>query len=111
MLFSESLIVCDYKERLVETFNFFYFINQDPYLCNACGFCKYAKFDLTLSAKPCCTVEPVEGEEDRKKALLGINALLEKADRLQGQLSYSRYHKMNGNEIWMYFYISILLNC
>ena len=40
---------------------------KDPFLCNACGFCKYAKFDLTLIAKPCCAVDPIENEEDRKK--------------------------------------------
>lgn len=64
---------------------------KDPFLCNACGFCKYAKFELTLSAKPCCTVEPVESEEDRKKSLQAINGFLEKADRLQTQLGYTRY--------------------
>jgi E3 ubiquitin-protein ligase UBR4 len=63
---------------------------KDPFLCNACGFCKYAKFELTLSAKPCCTVEPVESEDDRKKSLLAINGFLEKADRLQGQMAYTR---------------------
>ena len=40
---------------------------KDPFLCNACGFCKYAKFDVTLTAKPCCAVDPIENEEDRKK--------------------------------------------
>ena len=42
---------------------------KDPFLCNACGFCKYAKFDLTLLAKPCCAVDPIENEEDRKKVM------------------------------------------
>ena len=63
---------------------------KDPFLCNACGFSKYAKFDLTLSAKPCSTIEPVETEDDRKKALQSINGFLEKADRLQSQLAYTR---------------------
>ena len=40
---------------------------RDPFLCNACGFCKYAKFDYTLTARPCCAVDPIENEEDRKK--------------------------------------------
>jgi len=43
---------------------------KDPFLCNACGFCKYAKFDFTLTAKPCCAVDPIETEEDRKKVSL-----------------------------------------
>uniref|UniRef100_A0A0L8FRS1 E3 ubiquitin-protein ligase UBR4 n=1 Tax=Octopus bimaculoides TaxID=37653 RepID=A0A0L8FRS1_OCTBM len=40
---------------------------KDPFLCNACGFCKYAKFDFTMTAKPCCAVDPIENEDDRKK--------------------------------------------
>lgn len=40
---------------------------KDPFLCNACGFCKYAKFDFTLTTKPCCAVDPIENDEDRKK--------------------------------------------
>uniref|UniRef100_A0A2R5LN58 Putative e3 ubiquitin-protein ligase ubr4 n=1 Tax=Ornithodoros turicata TaxID=34597 RepID=A0A2R5LN58_9ACAR len=59
---------------------------KDPFLCNSCGFCKYAKFDYTLTAKPCCAVDPIEGEEDRKKAVAAINALLEKADKVYKQL-------------------------
>ncbi|XP_077505275.1 E3 ubiquitin-protein ligase-like protein poe isoform X4 [Amblyomma americanum] len=59
---------------------------KDPFLCNSCGFCKYAKFDYTLTAKPCCAVDPIEGEEDRKKAVASINSLLEKADKVYRQL-------------------------
>ena len=40
---------------------------KDPFLCNNCGFCKYAKFDYTLTAKACCAVDPIENEDDRKK--------------------------------------------
>lgn len=42
---------------------------RDPFLCNACGFCKYAKFDYNLTARPCCAVDPIESEEDRKKVM------------------------------------------
>uniref|UniRef100_A0A8D2L812 Ubiquitin protein ligase E3 component n-recognin 4 n=1 Tax=Varanus komodoensis TaxID=61221 RepID=A0A8D2L812_VARKO len=59
---------------------------KDPFLCNACGFCKYARFDFMLYAKPCCAVDPIENEEDRKKAVTNINALLDKADRVYHQL-------------------------
>lgn len=59
---------------------------KDPFLCNSCGFCKYAKFDYTITAKPCCAVDPIENEEDRKKAISTINSLLEKADRVYKQL-------------------------
>ncbi|XP_017783583.1 PREDICTED: E3 ubiquitin-protein ligase UBR4 [Nicrophorus vespilloides] len=59
---------------------------KDPFLCHACGFCKYAKFDFTLQAKPCCAVEPIETDDDRKKMVSSINTLLEKADRVYEQL-------------------------
>ncbi|KAL3872340.1 hypothetical protein ACJMK2_040271 [Sinanodonta woodiana] len=63
---------------------------KDPFLCNACGFCKYAKFDFTLTAKPCCAVDPIENEDDRKKAISTINALLEKADKIYRTLQNHR---------------------
>ncbi|CAH1990557.1 unnamed protein product [Acanthoscelides obtectus] len=59
---------------------------KDPFLCHACGFCKYAKFDFSLLARPCCAVEPIENDEDRKKTVANINSLLEKADRVYKQL-------------------------
>lgn len=59
---------------------------KDPFLCHSCGFCKYAKFDFTLFAKPCCAIEPIENDEDRKKTVSNINTLLEKADRVYKQL-------------------------
>ncbi|XP_037079445.1 E3 ubiquitin-protein ligase UBR4-like [Pollicipes pollicipes] len=59
---------------------------KDPFLCNACGFCKYAKFEYTLTAKPCCAVDPIESEEDRKKAVVNINGLLERADKIYKKL-------------------------
>ena len=66
---------------------------KDPFLCNACGFCKYAKFDLTLLAKPCCAVDPIENEEDRKKvmALRSLELSLSRAGclRMLGPLSVS----------------------
>lgn len=55
-------------------------------MCNSCGFCKYAKFDYTLTAKPTCAVDPIENEEDRKKTVQSINSLLEKADRVYKNL-------------------------
>lgn len=51
-------------------------------MCHSCGFCKYAKFDYTLTAKPCCAVDPIENDEDRNKSVAAINSSLEKADRV-----------------------------
>ena len=59
---------------------------KDPFLCNSCGFCKYAKFDFTLTAKPTCQVDSIENEDDRKKTVASINSLLDKADRVYKNL-------------------------
>merc|ERR1712223_2384208 len=59
---------------------------KDPFLCNSCGFCKYAKFEYSLTTRACCAVDPIESEDDRKKAILSINSLLDKADRVYRQL-------------------------
>ncbi|KAG6463209.1 hypothetical protein O3G_MSEX013740 [Manduca sexta] len=59
---------------------------KDPFLCHACGFCKYAKFDYTLMARPCCAVDTIENDEERKKMVQTIGALLDKADRVYRQL-------------------------
>ena len=43
---------------------------KDPFLCNACGFSKYAKFDIFMEGKSCSAVDPIESEEDRLKVHL-----------------------------------------
>lgn len=79
----------------VITNNFFYsrainYDEKDPFLCHSCGFCKYAKFDYVLTAKPCCAVDPIENDDDRNKTVSSINSNLEKADRLYKQLVSSK---------------------
>uniref|UniRef100_A0A0K8SV35 E3 ubiquitin-protein ligase UBR4 n=4 Tax=Lygus hesperus TaxID=30085 RepID=A0A0K8SV35_LYGHE len=59
---------------------------KDPFLCHACGFCKYAKFDFTITGRACCAVDPIENDDDRKKTIAAINTHLEKADRVYKQL-------------------------
>ena len=54
---------------------------KDPFLCHVCGFCKYAKFDYTLTAKQVCAIESIDSDDDCKKITSTINQLLEKADR------------------------------
>ena len=36
-------------------------------MCNSCGYCKYAKFEVAVEGRPCSAVDPIENEEDRKK--------------------------------------------
>lgn len=63
---------------------------KDPFLCHACGFCKYAKFDYSLTARSCCAVDKIENDEDRKKTISIINSLLEKADRVYKTISTNK---------------------
>ncbi len=60
---------------------------RDPFLCNSCGFCKFAKFDFTIVGKSCCAVDPIESEDDRKQTLLNISSLLDRADKIYYTLS------------------------
>nr|CAB3267471.1 E3 ubiquitin-protein ligase UBR4-like [Phallusia mammillata] len=60
---------------------------KDPYLCNVCGFSKYAKFDITVTARQCCAVDSIENDEDRKKMVANVVTLLEKADNVYNQLN------------------------
>jgi hypothetical protein len=60
---------------------------RDPFLCNSCGFCKFAKFDFTIVGRPCCAVDTIESEDDRKQTLQNISNLLERADKTYYSLS------------------------
>ena len=55
---------------------------KDPFLCNSCGFSKYAKFDTFLDARACSAVDPIESEEDRQKvslhAVISLNRMTSK---------------------------------
>lgn len=40
---------------------------HDPFLCNSCGFSKYARFDIIVEGRSCSNVDPIENEDDRQK--------------------------------------------
>lgn len=60
---------------------------KDPFLCHACGFCKYAKFDYVITARPCCTVDAITNDEERGKAITTIISQLDKANLCYRQLT------------------------
>merc|ERR1719427_1197237 len=60
---------------------------KDPFLCNMCGYSKYAKFDVSFTARQCCAVDAVDDEEGRKKISENISSLILKADDTYKQLS------------------------
>uniref|UniRef100_A0A1X7SMH9 E3 ubiquitin-protein ligase UBR4-like domain-containing protein n=2 Tax=Amphimedon queenslandica TaxID=400682 RepID=A0A1X7SMH9_AMPQE len=59
---------------------------RDPFLCISCGFSKYARFETLVEGRPTSAVDPIETEDDRKKTLLSINQLLERADKYYKEL-------------------------
>ena len=67
--FNFKLVCC------VACFRAINYDEKDPFLCNACGYCKYAKFDFAMTAKPCCAVDPIENEEDRKRFVVIFSPL------------------------------------
>lgn len=59
---------------------------KDPFICQSCGFCKYAKFDYSIYGRPTSAVDSVESDEDRAKTVQTINNSLEKADKCYREL-------------------------
>ena len=59
---------------------------RDPFLCNSCGFCKFAKFEFTVVGRVHCTAEPIENDEDRKQTIQNISGLLERVDKVYGTI-------------------------
>ncbi|VDK44653.1 unnamed protein product [Anisakis simplex] len=49
---------------------------KEPFLCNSCGFCKYARLESTLLARPLPSVQPIENDAERIAAREQIIALL-----------------------------------
>ncbi len=60
---------------------------RDPFLCNSCGFCKFAKFEFTVVGRIHSTAEAIESDEDRKTTLQTISGLLERADKIYAGIS------------------------
>jgi E3 ubiquitin-protein ligase UBR4 len=42
---------------------------KDPFLCNSCGFSKYAKLDVVLYGRQSVSVETIENDQDRDKVV------------------------------------------
>ncbi|VDM43637.1 unnamed protein product [Toxocara canis] len=58
---------------------------KEPFLCNSCGFCKYARLESTLFARPLPSVQPIENDNDRITTKAQTVALLRdiEADRCE----------------------------
>eukprot|EP01083_Nonionella_stella_P067159 177415_1 len=49
--------------------------NQKGFLCNACGYCRFVSFQITVSAKNSYNVDEIRNEEDQEKILSMIGSL------------------------------------
>uniref|UniRef100_A0A0N4WVI6 Secreted protein n=1 Tax=Haemonchus placei TaxID=6290 RepID=A0A0N4WVI6_HAEPC len=43
---------------------------QDPFLCQSCGFCKYARMDISLVCRPLPGVQPITTDAERASVSL-----------------------------------------
>ncbi|VDM95152.1 unnamed protein product [Thelazia callipaeda] len=49
---------------------------KEPFLCNSCGFCKYARLEVFLIGRSLPSVQTIEDDNDRKAANTRIDTLL-----------------------------------
>uniref|UniRef100_A0A336LS26 CSON002589 protein n=1 Tax=Culicoides sonorensis TaxID=179676 RepID=A0A336LS26_CULSO len=63
---------------------------KDPFLCNSCGFSKFAKFDFSLVGKPSFVMDSIEDDEERNRLTQVLRNLTEKADRIYRQLQSNK---------------------
>jgi len=73
---------------------------RDPFLCHSCGFCKYAKMDISLLAKTVVAVDPIGKFEKyyewsifSKKCILDCFVLMNGLKKFFG---LERNHKFRG---------------
>lgn len=74
---------------------------KDPFLCHACGFCKYAKFDFTITGRACCAVDPIENDDDSKfislcNTFLAEPKLMQRPISLLSSLTWKTYTTIIG---------------
>ena len=63
---------------------------RDPYLCVECGYSRYAKFEWTIISRPCTTADPVDNEEERRRAEIEVKKFLEKSSNTWRKLTEQR---------------------
>ncbi len=73
-----------YQCRQCRTINY---ENPQAFLCIECGYCKYARFDLSMTVKPSLTTEKMETEADKAKGIAAIDKELDVAHSKYQQLA------------------------
>ncbi|MFH4977697.1 hypothetical protein AB6A40_004406 [Gnathostoma spinigerum] len=60
---------------------------KEPFLCNSCGFCKYARLESTIVGRSMLSVQSIEDDADRKAVETQMKALLKDIESTRCELS------------------------
>uniref|UniRef100_A0A7I5E6H0 UBR-type domain-containing protein n=1 Tax=Haemonchus contortus TaxID=6289 RepID=A0A7I5E6H0_HAECO len=63
---------------------------KDPFLCQSCGFCKYARMDISLVCRPLPGVQPITTDAERASCVEAMARLLCDMEQTRSQLAAGR---------------------
>ncbi|VDM67945.1 unnamed protein product [Strongylus vulgaris] len=63
---------------------------KDPFLCQSCGFCKYARMDITVVCRPLPGVQPITTDIERASCVESMARLLCEMEQTRAQLAAGR---------------------
>ncbi|KAK6060279.1 hypothetical protein COOONC_02063, partial [Cooperia oncophora] len=63
---------------------------EDPFLCQSCGFCKYARMDISLVCRPLPGVQPITTDAERAACVESMARLLCEMEQTRAQLAAGR---------------------
>ncbi|VDL65734.1 unnamed protein product, partial [Nippostrongylus brasiliensis] len=63
---------------------------KDPFLCQSCGFCKYARMDISLVCRPLPGVQPITTDAERLQCVESMARLLCEMEQTRSQLVAGR---------------------
>ncbi|PIO62133.1 hypothetical protein TELCIR_16324, partial [Teladorsagia circumcincta] len=63
---------------------------KDPFLCQSCGFCKYARMDISLVCRPLPGVQPITTDAERASCVESMARLLCEMEQTRSQLAAGR---------------------
>ncbi|EYC04737.1 hypothetical protein Y032_0086g1963 [Ancylostoma ceylanicum] len=63
---------------------------KDPFLCQSCGFCKYARMDISVVCRPLPGVQPITTDTERASCVESMARLLCEMEQTRSQLAAGR---------------------
>ena len=74
----------------MHTFTYRTHLFQDPFLCQHCGFCKYARIDISVVCRPLPRVQPIVTDADRAIAIDHMSQLLIDVEQSRSMMAIGR---------------------